>query len=82
MGEETDGKAAKGNFPDSENIIKLDFVDGCTTKYWMYTLNEYSLWYVNYISKWAYLGEKKMWYKEILVSNSSSVVISVFFEII
>ena len=59
MGEETDGKAAKGNFPDSENIIKLDFVDGCTTKYWMYTLNEYSLWYVNYISKWAYLGEKK-----------------------
>ena len=31
MGEEIDGKAAKGNFPDAEDIIKLDFVDGCTT---------------------------------------------------
>ena len=30
MGEEIDYKAANGNFPDAENIIKLDFVDGCT----------------------------------------------------
>ena len=86
MGEEIDGKAAKGNFPDAENTIKLDFVDGCTTNIECTHKWVYFMVCKLYLEMSLFRGKKKRkvtdtkrsWFvtQALLLSNS------VFFEII